>query len=236
MGARPSSWFSRSRPSRPRPPGPRGASGRAAARRMRETCIWETPTCFGDLALGHVLDEAQMKDMAVALGDLLEHRRDRGAVLDGVEGWVLLADPVSQRRGLVSVADGRGRIEGHRMMTLRRMHRLQHLLLGGLDPLGDLAHRRRVPELGGQLGVCPLDPEDPFLDVARHVHRPAPVAEVALELTENGGHGEGREGGAALRVEAVYRLDQSRRSPLGPGRRRAPRLPHNAPPAAGRAA
>jgi hypothetical protein len=164
---------------------------------------------LSDLALGHVLDEAQMKDSAVALGDLVEHRRDRGAVLDRVEGRVLLTDPVTQRRRLVSVADGGGRIEGHRMVPLGGMHRFQHLLLGGLDPLGDIAHRRRVPELGRQLGGGSLDSEDPLLDVAGHVHRPAPVAEMALELAENGGDGEGREGGAALGVEAVYRLDQA---------------------------
>ena len=65
------------------------------------------------------------------------------------------------------------------------------------------------PSRAGQLRQGPLDLEDPLLDVAGHVHRPAPVAEVALELAEDRGDGEGREGGAALGVEAVDRLDQA---------------------------
>ena len=44
---------------------------------------------------------------------------------------------------------------------------------------------------------------------SRGTDRPATVAEMALQLPEDGGDGEGREGGAALGVEAVDRLDQS---------------------------
>jgi hypothetical protein len=94
------------------------------------------------------------------------------------------------------------------MMPLGGMHRLQHLLLGGLDPLGDLANRWGVTELGRQLGRCPLDPEDPLLDVARHMHRPATVPEMALELAENRGDGESREGSATLGIEPIDRLDE----------------------------
>ena len=70
-------------------------------------------------------------------------------------------------------------------------------------------HRRRPAQPGGQLGQRPLDLEDPLLDVAGDVHRPAAVAEVALELAEDGRDREGGEGGAALGVEAVDRLDQA---------------------------
>jgi hypothetical protein len=40
------------------------------------------------------------------------------------------------------------------------------------------------------------------------VDRPAKVAEVALELTQDGGHGERRERRAAVGVEAIDGLDQ----------------------------
>ena len=94
------------------------------------------------------------------------------------------------------------------MVALGGVHRLQHLLLGELELLGDLADGGGMAELGRHLGVRLLDLQDPLLDVPGDVHGPAAVAEVALQLAEDGGDGEGREGGPALRVEPVDRLDQ----------------------------
>ena len=50
-----------------------------------------------DLGLGEVLDEAQVKDGAVPLGQLVQRLRDRGAVLDGVEPGIGAAEPLGQR-------------------------------------------------------------------------------------------------------------------------------------------
>ena len=50
-----------------------------------------------DLALGQVLDEAEVKHLAVPLGDLLERWADRGTVLDRLEAGILLADSLPQR-------------------------------------------------------------------------------------------------------------------------------------------
>src|SRR3954463_16817267 len=66
-----------------------------------------------------------------------------------------------------------------------------------------------MPELRRELRHRPLDLEDALLDVARDVHRPAAVAKVALELAEDRGDGEGREGGAPGGVEAVACLHEA---------------------------
>ena len=57
--------------------------------------------------------------------------------------------------------------------------------------------------------VSRLTRERALLEVARHVQRPALVAEVALELAEDGGRGVARELRAAAGLEAVDGLDQA---------------------------
>ena len=66
---------------------------------------------LGDLALGQVLNEAKVEDLAIPLRDLLEDGADRLAVLDGVEREVLRPDPVAQRTRLVPIAHRGGRVE-----------------------------------------------------------------------------------------------------------------------------
>ncbi len=68
--------------------------------------------------------------------------------------------------------------------------------------LGELRGRRgqRQPQL---------------LEPPRHTYRPALVAEVPLDLTDDGGGGVGGELHAALRVEAVHGLDQADGGHLG---------------------
>ena len=70
------------------------------------------------------------------------------------------------------------------------------------------------PVLLGQLLLRLFDLERLLLSSARHVYRPAEVAEVALELTENRRHRERGEGGPALGVEAVDRLDEAQAGDL----------------------
>src|SRR4051794_17007205 len=54
-----------------------------------------------------------------------------------------------------------------------------------------------------------VDARDRLLHAARDVDRPRAVAEMALELAEDGGDGEGGEGDAALGVVTVDSLDQA---------------------------
>src|SRR3712207_8291749 len=53
-----------------------------------------------------------------------------------------------------------------------------------------LVWRRRVPEVARQVVDGPVDLADPLLDRSRHVHGPAGVAEVALELADDRRHGD----------------------------------------------
>ena len=64
------------------------------------------------------------------------------------------------------------------------------------------------PSLAGSSAMGPLDLEDALLDVAGDVNRPASIAEVTLELAEDGGDGKGRERRSTSRVESIDRLDK----------------------------
>ena len=72
----------------------------------------------------------------------------------------------------------------------------------------------RPAELARHLVGDAVDLDRELLQVARHAHRPALVAEVALELAEDRRHGERRERRLARRVEAVDRLEQAERGDL----------------------
>ena len=111
-----------------------------------------------------------------------------------------------------------GRFQGMGQACARRFH-------GRGEPLDDL---EQVAMIGLVKAVDRFDPEQGFafasfavptimgelLQVARDPHGPALVAEVALELAEDGRDGEARERDGAARVEAVDRLDQAQRRDL----------------------
>ena len=80
--------------------------------------------------------------------------------------------------------------------------------------LRDLRRRRRAAELARHLVGHAVDLDRQLLEVARHPHRPALVAEVALDLAEDRGNRERRERRLARRVEAVDRLEQAERGDL----------------------
>ena len=60
-----------------------------------------------------------------------------------------------------------------------------------------------------ELGDRAVDLQRELLQVARDAHRPGAVAEVALDLAEDGRHRVAGERDLALEVEAVDRLDQA---------------------------
>ena len=90
----------------------------------------------------------------------------------------------------------------------------QHLVLGDAQPLGDLGGGRGAPEgrrevLGGAVHLHPQ-----LVQPARYVDGADVVAEVPLDLADDGRHREGRELHAAVGVEAVDRVDQPDRADL----------------------
>ena len=82
------------------------------------------------------------------------------------------------------------------------------------DVRGDLRRRRRAAEVARHLLGDAVHAHRQLLQVARHAHRPAAVAEVALELAEDRRHCERRERGVAARLEPVDRLQQAQRRDL----------------------
>ena len=70
-------------------------------------------------------------------------------------------------------------------------------------------HRGRPPRLRAQPLLRLLDLDRPLLRTTGHVHRPAEVAEVALELAQDRRHRERRERRAPAAVIPVHGLDQT---------------------------
>ena len=162
---------------------------------------------LGDLRLGHVLDEAQPQDQALALvevgqGSLEGHLVPRPA-----------RSPRPRRRSTRRPGDssesspptGRSRESGRR------------LWLASAPParrsVDSSSRRSRPPRASaaapGQLVDRLLDFGHAVVQPARHPHRPDPVAEMALQLAEDGRRGEGGEGDPALGIEAIDRVDQA---------------------------
>jgi len=107
------------------------------------------PDLLGDLALRHVLDEAQVEDRPVTLGDLGEDGTDRLAVLNGFEGEI----PQSRSGRAAGPArplrwSWRSRRERPAWWPWAACHRLQKLsssVAWMRSP--DLVHRGCMPEL-----------------------------------------------------------------------------------------
>src|SRR5262249_55882025 len=80
--------------------------------------------------------------------------------------------------------------------------------------LGQLRDRRRALELGAHVLDQAGEHLVQLLEPTWHVHGPGAVAEVALDLADDGRDGIRPEEDAALQVEAVDRLDQADRRDL----------------------
>ena len=168
---------------------------------------------LADLRLRQVLLEAQPQHLALAVGQHAHQPLDGGGVLGQPEARVLGAEGVGVGVAVLLVVGARP-VERDGAIGGRRLARLEHLLERGAGALGDLARRRRAAELARHLVRHAVDPHRHLLQVARHAHRPALVAEVALELAEDRRDGERRERGLARGVEAVDRLQQAERGDL----------------------
>ena len=165
-----------------------------------------------DLGLREVLREAQPQHLALAIGQDPHQPRDRGRVLGLAEPRVL--DPERDPEAVAVLVVVARAVERDRAVRAGGLARLEQLLERDAEPLRELRRRRGAAELARQRLAGRLEPDRQLLQVARHAHRPALVAEVALELAQDRRDGEAREGRLARRIEAVDRLQQPERGDL----------------------
>ena len=137
---------------------------------------------------------------AVPRGDHLE------PVLDERELVVLVAEQLDERRGVAVGLDGL--VEGGCPVGAAGALALDDLFDAQTRGLAELRGGRGAPERLGQPLRLARELEAAVLQPARDMQRPGLVAEVALELAEDGRHREAGELGAATGLEAVDRLDE----------------------------
>ncbi len=95
-----------------------------------------------DLRLRHVPEEPEQQDALLPGRQILQQRLERLAVLDALQGFVVRAERVRDRRGLVVRV---GDVQGQRGVGVGRLQALQDLLLGDAQFLGQLMDRGERP-------------------------------------------------------------------------------------------
>jgi hypothetical protein len=136
------------------------------------------PDPVGDLGLGHVAEEPQHEDGALALGELVEQRAQRLAVLDVLQLRVDRPQGVGER----GLRAGHQLVEGAAAVGLLGVEPLDDVGDRHVQARGDLAGPRRPAQLLGQRADRSADRGLQVLEPARHAHRPGAVAEVAPDL------------------------------------------------------
>ena len=168
------------------------------------------PQLIRDLRLGLALEEAEVQDRALPLGEITERRRDAQPLLRDLEAPVLAPDRLRSGRRRVS----RRGVERVGRVRLQRVQRLEDVVLSDVGRRGDLGNRRRSAEVLPHARHGSVDQDRGLLDVARHPERPPSVSEMALQLAHDRRGGVGRERNTAFRVEAIDRVQQTERSGL----------------------
>src|SRR5215217_1811193 len=171
------------------------------------------PDLLRDLRLRQALEEAQVEDPPLALVERAEPRREHGAVLRDLVLVLEVAERL-ERVELLAVLLARPLGERERRVRAAGLERLQHLLLLDARGLRELGDRRRPAELDGELLDELRELHVQLLQPARYAHRPAAVAEVALDLADDVRRRVCRQLDAAVEVEAVDRLDEADRADL----------------------
>src|SRR5215212_359067 len=165
------------------------------------------PDALADLALVQIVHEAQLENRALHIGQPLPGAGNRVAIPYELVRDVLAAEQVDKRRG-IAVVTRRWGVERRGFVAAGGLLRLEYLLDGAPERGGYLPRLGRPSKfLRERLGL-PTHRERALLKVAWHVQRPALVAEVTLQLAQNGGCGKARELRAAIRIEPVDRFDQ----------------------------
>ena len=183
-------------------------------RMRRETCICETPTRS---PISDCVRSSSKRRRSTSRSRSVSTRISRSTVAASSatrEAGVLAAERVGERRRpprRPRRAGGRARRRGRRRRPraprapARRVAPTRSAISAGVG---------RAAELARHVLADAVDLDRELLQVARDAHRPALVAEVALELAEDRRDGERGERGLARRVEAVDRLEQPERGDL----------------------
>ena len=159
------------------------------------------------LSLGHPLEEPQMKDQTLA-GIEAPHRRSQHApLLEDLVRFLLGAQAVEQLEGLV-VLVGSAREDGDRTVRPAALQRLDHFLLAHPCRRCQLGDGRGTAQLHGELLDHPVQTDVQVLKGPRHLDRPALVAEVALDLAQDGRGGIRGELHPSAEIEAIDGLDE----------------------------
>src|SRR5438270_571335 len=167
-----------------------------------------------DLGLCQVLAEAQLEHAPLAGRDGVEERLEGGAMFGEVETALLGPEALGQRLARLVVLASTWALQRSGPVGARRLQRLEHLLVRGVDRLRDLGDGGRAVQIERELGHGAIDAERELLQVAGDSHGPRAVTEVTLELAEDGGNRVAREHHLALRVEAIDCLQEAERGHL----------------------
>ena len=133
----------------------------------------------------------------------------RTVALGVAQAVVQHADVVAQRERPVVRAVVHRPVERLAAVGERRLPGLEHLLDGQPRRLGDLGGRGAAAQLPQLRLDRVLDDGGVVADVARDPQHPGAVAEVALELAEDGRDRERAERRAARGIEAIDGLDET---------------------------
>jgi hypothetical protein len=164
------------------------------------------PESRANLGLGEVVLESQAHGFALVRWQSVQQRIERGGVLGAREPGIVDERVMQVVVRVVSVRRG---IEPVWVVGAGRRECLEDVLGAGAEHAGDLGGRRRSAERSAQSGGHGVDLDRALLQVAWHAHGPAMVAEVALELAENRGHGVRGERDPAGWVVTVDRLQEA---------------------------
>ena len=163
---------------------------------------------LGDLRLGHVLDEAQLQDQALALVEVGEGPLQRQLVLDQLEALVLVADPLRGRRFFLLAADRP--VERERAPVVVGLQHLEHV--GRVDL--ELARRSRRPRASAAART--VSSEIAFSTSAMRSCRPRGTRTVQTRSRKwrfssprMVGEAKAVKGVPRLGVEAVDRVDEA---------------------------
>src|SRR6478735_7556085 len=163
---------------------------------------------ISDLVLGQALVEAHLQNAPLPL-------RERcvgcgSLYLDGLVA-PLAASHRLDHRGRLGILAAAGCVERQSAARLVSLQRFPDILLGEVEPLGDLSRGRAASELFAQLPCRFLDGHRPLLERARKAESADPIAEVAAKLAEDRRRGVGHKRLAPLRVETIECLEEAQK-------------------------
>ena len=188
---------------------PAASRSRATAcRSNREMCICETPTRspISDCVRSSAKRSLRISRSRSLRTDIM--RLNGGGVLGLPVARFVVAQRVDEL-GSVLVVVGAGAIERVGPVGGCGLVRFEHLLDADPHVVRDLGRSRRAPELVNEAIGRAADARRQLLQVARNPHRPALVAEIALQLSRDRRHSERRERVTACGVEPVDGLQQA---------------------------